>query len=190
MMKVIIFLIIAALGVTAGWYAFGGQGNIPPFPIETAKNETDQKDDSLPQPTLESSGLFDYQDSQTTVVPTSGSTFSDTTKGGVVTPTAKPTAKASPTVPVVKYTATVSYTNNGFSPMVLTVKANTKVTFTNNSDKNMWVRTSASGQLTDFDQLKSIARGGTYEFLFTSVGTWKYENRVTPEHTGVIIVTQ
>jgi len=87
----------------------------------------------------------------------------------------------------------VSYTDTGYLPAELTVKKGTKVTFTNNSASGMWT---ASGVhpthqlLPGFDQLKSVAKGGMYEYTFTKVGTWKYHNHVKPTDGGTVIVTE
>lgn len=88
---------------------------------------------------------------------------------------------------------TVSYTDTGFAPNTLTVKKGTNVTFTNQSSKGMWVASALHPThqlLPGFDQLKSVARGGTYEYTFDKVGTWKYHNHVNPADTGTVVVTQ
>ncbi|MBI5018824.1 cupredoxin domain-containing protein [Candidatus Gottesmanbacteria bacterium] len=87
----------------------------------------------------------------------------------------------------------VSYTDTGYTPATLTVKKGTKVTFRNDSSSGMWT---ASGVhpthqlLPGFDQLKSVAKGGVYEYTFAKVGTWKYHNHVKPTDGGTVIVTE
>lgn len=87
----------------------------------------------------------------------------------------------------------VSYTDTGYLPSELTVKKGTKVTFKNDSSGGMWT---ASGVhpthqlLPGFDQLKSVTKGGVYEYTFTKVGTWKYHNHVKPDDGGIVVVIE
>jgi len=110
----------------------------------------------------------------TDVVITEESTVSGNSKGGVETQ------------------ATVTYTDSGYTPATVTVKKGTKVTFKNESTKSMWT---ASGVhpthqlLPGFDQLKSVTKGGMYEYTFSKVGTWKYHNHVNPTDGGTVVVT-
>lgn len=89
--------------------------------------------------------------------------------------------------------ATVAYTDQGFSPATVTVKAGTTVTFVNQSSSSMWVASAVHPThllLPGFDQLTSVAAGGTYQYTFTKIGTWKYHNHLSPTSTGTVIVTQ
>lgn len=89
--------------------------------------------------------------------------------------------------------STVAYTDGGFAPNTLTVKKGTNVTFTNQSSKGMWVASALHPThqlLPGFDQLKSVANGGTYEYTFEKVGTWKYHNHVAASDTGTVVVTE
>jgi plastocyanin len=87
----------------------------------------------------------------------------------------------------------VTYTDSGYQPNEVTVKKGTKVTFLNDSTGSMWT---ASGVhpthqlLPGFDQLKSVVKGGKYEYTFIKVGTWKYHNHVKPTDGGIVIVTE
>ncbi|MFZ5844976.1 MAG: hypothetical protein ACOY0S_00725 [Patescibacteria group bacterium] len=150
MNKLLIGLVVLALGVVAGWY-FLGQGqvqygaNVPTPPVvETATPEI------IPPPTATESGS-----SLEKVV--------------------------------------VKYTDSGFSPLSVTVKAGTSVTFINEAAGGMWVASAVHPThqlLPGFDQLKSVGRGGTYEYTFTKVGTWKYHNHVNPADTGTVVVME
>lgn len=90
-------------------------------------------------------------------------------------------------------TATVIYTDSGYTPNMITVKKGTTVTFKNNSTGEMWT---ASGVhpthqlLPGFDEMKSVANGGTYEYTFTKVGKWQYHNHVNASDQGYVIVTE
>lgn len=87
----------------------------------------------------------------------------------------------------------VTYTNAGYQPQEITVKKGTKVTFMNDSSGSVWT---ASGVhpthqlLPGFDQLSSVSKGGTYEYTFVKVGTWKYHNHVKPTDGGFVVVTE
>ncbi len=89
--------------------------------------------------------------------------------------------------------ASVQYTSGGFVSKELVVKVGTTVTFTNQSEGGMWVASAVHPThqlLPGFDQLKSVAKGGTYEYQFVKVGTWKYHNHVKVTDTGSVIVTE
>lgn len=87
----------------------------------------------------------------------------------------------------------VTYTDNGYAPSTITVKKGTTVIFRNNSTGMMWT---ASGVhpthqlLPGFDELKSVANGGTYEYTFAKVGKWQYHNHVNASDQGYVIVTE
>ena len=90
-------------------------------------------------------------------------------------------------------TATVTYTDNGFNPERVTVKKGTTVTFVNKSSSGMWV---ASGVhpthklLPGFDELTSVANGGSYDYAFVKVGTWQYHNHLKPTDISYVVVTE
>lgn len=89
--------------------------------------------------------------------------------------------------------AVVAYTDTGYSPKEITVKKGTKVTFKNESASGMWT---ASGThpthqlLPGFDELKSVAKGGMYEYTFMKVGRWQFHNHVNATHEGVVTVVE
>ena len=90
-------------------------------------------------------------------------------------------------------TSTVAYTDSGFTPNTITVKQGTTVRFTNQSSRGMWVASAVHPThqlLPGFDQLASVAKGGTYDYTFAKVGTWKYHNHVNATDTATVVVTQ
>lgn len=90
-------------------------------------------------------------------------------------------------------TTTVQYTDSGFGPNTITVKQGTTVRFTNQSSRGMWVASAVHPThqlLPGFDQLQSVSKGGTYEYTFAKVGTWKYHNHVNATDTGTVVVMQ
>lgn len=87
----------------------------------------------------------------------------------------------------------VSYGTGGFVPNTVTVKKGTTVVWTNQSQGGMWVASAVHPThqlLPGFDQLKSVAAAGTYEYTFVKVGTWKYHNHVAASDTGTVVVTE
>lgn len=113
----------------------------------------------------------------------------DRTPFEVTTPT--PTVVETPIPTQATTSATVQYTDTGFVPASVTVKQGSTVTFINAASSGMWVASAmhpTHSLLPGFDELQSVTRGGTYAYMFTSVGTWKYHNHVNPTATGTIIV--
>lgn len=88
---------------------------------------------------------------------------------------------------------TVSFTDTGFTPKTVTIKKGTTVTFKNDSTGDMWVASAPHPTHTDlpgFDELQSVPNGGTYNYTFEKVGTWKYHNHVAPSFSGSVTVTE
>jgi plastocyanin len=87
----------------------------------------------------------------------------------------------------------VTYTDTGFAPVIATVRVGDIVTFVNESSTAMWVASAMHPThqlLPSLDQKASVGSGGTYEYTFTNVGTWKYHNHVSPDDVGTVVVTQ
>ncbi len=87
----------------------------------------------------------------------------------------------------------VTYTDSGFAPEPLMVKKGTTVTFVNESSRGMWVASAVHPThqlLPGFDELSSAVKGGTYDYTFVKVGTWKYHNHVNPTDIGSVVVTE
>ena len=93
---------------------------------------------------------------------------------------------------VTAFTA-VTYSDTGFAPKTVTVKKGTTVRFVSTATGGMWVASAVHPThqlLPGFDQLKSVGNGGTYDYAFVKVGTWKYHNHVNPSDTGSVVVTE
>lgn len=85
----------------------------------------------------------------------------------------------------------VTYTDTGFAPLTITVKSGSIVTFVNESARGMWVASDMHPThqlLPGFDQKTSVARGQTFEYTFTTVGTWRYHNHQNPTDTATVVV--
>lgn len=85
----------------------------------------------------------------------------------------------------------VTYTNTGFSPKTLTIKKGKSVHFVNNSSKAMSLTTTDttnSQVYAEFNQGKTVGKGGSYDFTFLSSGTWGYMNRNNQVDRGTVIV--
>ncbi len=146
--KVLLAIVVIALGVGVGWYYFKGAKVVNPAlrPSPTARQEL------------------------------SGAT-------GMVPETPETTAQGS---------VVVRLTDSGFAPQTVTVKKGTSVTFTNAGTSNMWVASDVHPThqlLPGFDELTSVAKGGTYTYTFTKVGTWTYHNHLQPTVKGTVVVT-
>lgn len=162
MNKLVIGIMVVVLGGVLGWYYF----RVNPTLFGTkAPGLTNQQLEGS-QPTGATGSSVSISDE---------STGGGTTKGGLETGT------------------DVKYTDSGYSPKQITVKKGTAVTFQNDSSIGMWT---ASGVhpthqlLPGFDELKSVAKGGTYTYTFTKVGTWQYHNHMKPTDLGVVVVTE
>lgn len=159
--KVVVGLLVLLVGVIAGWYLLQGGKPAPQMPKEGAVTETTT-------PATEPSVTLSAE------APATG-TAGAVEKGGVM-------GKVS-----------VTYGASGFVPNSVTVKKGTVVVWTNQSQSGMWVASAVHPThqlLPGFDQLKSVNVGGTYEYTFTKVGTWKYHNHVQAADTGSVVVTE
>lgn len=165
--KLVVGLVVLLVGLGAGWYFL--QGGKPSQ--EMQKKEGAMEVTTTPprqmQPTIPTE-------------PTStGAAGAATEKGGVPGSVMGKTS--------------VLYGAGGFAPNTVTVKKGTTVAWTNQSKGGMRVASAVHPThqlLPGFDQLKSVAAGGTYEYTFTKVGTWKYHNHVQPADTGTVVVTE
>jgi plastocyanin len=84
----------------------------------------------------------------------------------------------------------VSYTDKGFVPATLEIVSGKSVHFVNNSNKAMSLTSvdQNSQIFSEFNQSKTVGRGGSYDFTFLAKGTWWYVNRNDQTQLGTIIV--
>lgn len=116
----------------------------------------------------------------------------------VVTPTTRPSSvDLAPSEEVEKggsaSRSVVTYTDSGFAPSPLVVKKGTTVTFVNESSSLMLVASAiypTHSLLPDFVQKTQVTKGKSYEYTFTKVGTWRYQNDVLTKDVGTISVTE
>lgn len=166
--KVLVGLVVLLVGVGAGWYFLqGGKSAQESMTREEGVLETTT-------PAMEPTTTFGSES------PATG-TAGATDKGGVLN-TGPQATKIS-----------VSYGTSGFVPNTVTVKRGAVVVWTNQSQSGMWVASAVHPThqlLPGFDELKSVSAGGTYEYTFEKVGTWKYHNHVAPADTGTVVVTE
>ncbi len=166
--KVLVGLVVLLVGVGAGWYFFQGK------PAQETMTKTEGTP-ALEEPAVPGLGV------EETVVVTPPATGGESMEKGGVTGSGQTAA------------ATVQYTDSGFVPATVTVKKGTTVTFKNTSSRGMRVASAVHPThqlLPGFDQLKSVEKGGMYEYTFTKVGTWKYHNHVGLSDTGTVVVTE
>lgn len=166
--KILIGLVVLSVGVGVGWYVL--QGN-KVTKQESTKTEGVGK--SMPVP--ESPAVTEK------VVETTSGSGETMEKGGV------------PSSGSMLGKTVVKYTDSGFTPKEVTVKKGTTVTFVADGSKNMWVASAVHPThqlLPGFEQLKSVGKGGSYEYTFVKVGTWKYHNHVNASDFGSVVVTE
>lgn len=93
----------------------------------------------------------------------------------------------------VSTTHEINYTNTGFTPSNLSIKVGDTVIFNNNSSGSMWIASDPHPTHTlypEFDQKKSVAKDGSYTFIFDKEGTWGYHNHVNATRKGTVTVTK
>ena len=97
-----------------------------------------------------------------------------------------------PNIPEEKTTPnTVLITDEGFMPDSLEITLGTKVNFINSTNHTVWVASSPHPIHTDlpgFDNKGGTPAGGTYEYTFEKIGTWKYHDHLNPTLYGKVIV--
>ena len=84
----------------------------------------------------------------------------------------------------------ITYTDSGFSPAQVSVKVGDTVTFKNDSKANIQVNSAPHPAHTQFPELNigSIATGESKTVTFTTAGTKKYHNHLSPGQNGTIVV--
>lgn len=111
-------------------------------------------------------------------------------------PAATQTTQPTPTAPS---TATVTYTDSGFSPSSVTISKGGTVIFKNTASDDVWVASNPhpihTGYPTTggcvgstFDSCKNITPGSSWSFTFDFVGSWGYHNHLNPVEGGTVIV--
>jgi len=168
MRNLMVILLIVIIGFAVGWVIVR--------PKSLPQLGTFQKNTSVVNPTPEKS-IYDPVE----VSISQNQIQEGETKGGVQTQNG-----------VVAET-TVSYKDDGFHESVIYVKLGSTVVFRNDSGRNMWIASAphpAHTAYPEFDQKKSVSRGGSYSFTFTKVGSWKFHNHMMPDQTGTVVVRQ
>ena len=163
-MKALIGLLVIAAGVLIGWFILGQNKQAVSQLFRTGSQ------------------------SQITPTVTPFGTPTGTANNGAMTPPVEGADKGG-----VAERTVITYTDSGFAPQTTTVKIGTTVAFMNESSAGMWVASAAHPthqELPGFDQLRSVSKGGSYEYTFTKAGTWKYHNHVKSTDTAQIVVTQ
>ena len=96
---------------------------------------------------------------------------------------------------------TITLTDDGYVPSELTIKKGEAVRWVNDSNYEMWPASAVhpthslypGKSPTDclgssFDACARIPGGGSWEFTFNDVGSWKFHDHVRPSKTGVVDV--
>src|SRR3989344_7254139 len=84
----------------------------------------------------------------------------------------------------------ITYTDSEFSPAQVSVKVGDTVTFKNDSNAAVQVNSVPHPAHTQFPELNigTIATGESKTVTFTTAGTKKYHNHLSPSQNGTIVV--
>ena len=130
----------------------------------------------------------------------SGSQYTAPTPQTPTAPTPTPIAPPQPpSNPITSSSATVTYTDSGFSPATIPIKKGDTVIFKNTASDDMRVSSNPhpihNGYPTTggcvgstFDSCSTIHPGSSWSFTFTFVGKWGYHNHLNPSEGGTVIV--
>jgi plastocyanin len=119
--------------------------------------------------------------------------------------TASSTSSSTPHLPAAKTTGSgavqggsskssvtiVVYSDAGFSPFIAEVAQGATVRFVNMSSKGMRIASNQDAThpaYPGFDQEKTVAKGGVFNFIFTKSGTWGYHNQDNIADKGAVAV--
>ena len=96
---------------------------------------------------------------------------------------------------------TITLTDDGYVPSEVTIDKGEAVRWVNESNGDMWPASAVhpthslypEKSPTDclgssFDACARIPKGGSWEFTFTDVGSWKFHDHMRPSKTGVVNV--
>lgn len=86
----------------------------------------------------------------------------------------------------------VEITADGFKPREITVVEGSIVTFVNKDSHDHWPASNNHPTHTfypEFDPLRPITSGNSWEFKFEKAGSWKYHDHLFPHRRGVVNVT-
>ena len=100
-------------------------------------------------------------------------------------PAAPAEPAASPAPATSGTAAAVTIQNFAFSPATITVKPGTTVTWTNQDSASHTIM--SDGTPAAFSS-GTLANGATYQFTFTSPGTYPYHCTIHPSMTGTVVV--
>ncbi|HYF10336.1 MAG TPA: hypothetical protein VD967_01895 [Candidatus Paceibacterota bacterium] len=106
-----------------------------------------------------------------------------------VTLSSDPIRRAEQTAPVAS--TIVYYDATGFHPANFIVAGGTSVRFINRGNLSMRVSSviqAGAPVYPEFDQVRSVGRGGYYDFTFSKKGSWSFTNQGAPQHFGTITV--
>lgn len=87
----------------------------------------------------------------------------------------------------------IRMTKEGFEPKELTVWEGDEVLFINNDDVPRWPASDfhpTHSLYSEFDSMEGVAPGGSWQFVFEKVGTWRMHDHLIPHMKGVIVVLE
>jgi plastocyanin len=83
----------------------------------------------------------------------------------------------------------IRYTNSGFQPSSLEVAKGESIRFINDSNAALSIAPadSVNQPYATFDQSKSIGKGMSYDYTFTTIGSYTYYNLNNKTHVGTVV---
>lgn len=88
-------------------------------------------------------------------------------------------------------TATVVYSDRGFTPAIVEIAVGGSVTFKNESDRDMWVASDEHPKhllYPEFDAKRGYEPSGEFTFTFDKAGTWTYHDHLKASLGGTVVV--
>lgn len=99
--------------------------------------------------------------------------------------------------------AVITYTDAGFNPASIAITKGQTVRWMNNSSASVWPasavhpthgvypqKSSSDCLGSSFDSCRGLAKGESWDFIFSSVGSWKFHNHLNASKTGSVTVTE
>jgi plastocyanin len=126
----------------------------------------------------------------TTTAPTANSSDKTTPSSSNTSATNSSTQQSTTGSSTTGQTATITYSDSGFSPATITVKAGTTVTVKNTSSHAVQFDSDPHPSHTDDTDLNAglIQAGASQSFMVDKKGNYGYHNHLNESETGSIVV--
>ncbi len=88
-------------------------------------------------------------------------------------------------------TTTILLTATGFEPRLVSIRVGESITFRTDREKDFWPASNLHPShlvYPEFDAKGPVNASDAYTFRFTSSGSWRYHDHLSPQFTGTVIV--